>query len=187
MRIIAGKHKGLKLETFEVGNIRPTLDRAREGIFNKIQFDVPNSECLDLFGGTGAISLELLSRGASKVTTIDVSNDSCKLIQKNFEKAKESLNLIKMDYMQALEFLKKDRFDMIFLDPPFASDYAKNAIIKIMQEKMLKDGGMIIFEHSFVGEYFDKNFLDQCGLKLIDSKKYGTIAVDFFKEFRCEL
>ena len=139
MRIIAGKHKGLKLETFEVGNIRPTLDRAREGIFNKIQFDVPNSECLDLFGGTGAISLELLSRGASKVTIVDVSFDSCKLIQKNFEKAKESLNLIKMDYMQALEFLKKDRFDMIFLDPPFASDYAQNAIIKIMHEKMLKD------------------------------------------------
>ena len=57
MRIIAGKYRGLKLEEFDLKNIRPTLDRAREGIYNKIQFDIPNSKCLDLFGGTGAFSL----------------------------------------------------------------------------------------------------------------------------------
>ena len=181
MRIIAGKHKGLKLETFEVGGIRPTLERAREGIFNKIQFKIPNSVCLDLFGGTGAISLELLSRGASKVVIVDISHDSCELIKKNFSKAQEIPNLLKIDYMQAIESFKENKFDMVFLDPPFASDYAQKAIVKIMKENMLKDDGIIVFEHSFVGEYFSKDFLEQCGLIKIDSKKYGTIAVDFFQ------
>ena len=71
MRIIAGKLKGLVLKTFEAENIRPTLDRAREGVFSKIQFIISGAYVLDLFAGTGAISLEFISRGAKKVITCD--------------------------------------------------------------------------------------------------------------------
>ncbi|MBR4745745.1 MAG: RsmD family RNA methyltransferase, partial [Clostridia bacterium] len=94
MRIIAGKHKGLILKDFEYLGIRPTLDRVRESIFNIIQFDINGAEVLDLFGGTGAVSLEFLSRGAS-VTTGDISDDALNLIKQNFKKAKETPNLIK--------------------------------------------------------------------------------------------
>ena len=83
MRIIAGKHKGLQLNTFDYDNIRPTIDRVRENIFNIIQFKVLGSSVLDLFGGTGAISLEFVSRGAKKVFTCDNNKDSISLIKKN--------------------------------------------------------------------------------------------------------
>ena len=88
MRIIAGSLRGLVLKTFDADNIRPTLDRAREGIFNKIQFGIRDSYVLDLFGGTGAISLEFISRGASKVLTCDNNTNSINLINQNFKKAK---------------------------------------------------------------------------------------------------
>ena len=89
MRIIAGKHKGLVLNEFNADNIRPTIDRVRESIFNKIQFDVAGSCVLDLFCGTGAVSLEFLSRGASRLVSIDNNRDSISITNKNFKKAKE--------------------------------------------------------------------------------------------------
>lgn len=181
MRIIAGKHRGLKLETFEAENIRPTLDRAREGIFNKIQFIIPDSFCLDLFGGTGAISLELLSRGANEVITVDNNDKSCAIIKKNFNNAKEKCNLIKDDYLNVCETLKGKHFDIIFLDPPFACDYGINAINKICELDLLDNDGILIFEHSSERK-FDKDYENlKNNLELVDSKKYGYISVDYLK------
>lgn len=184
MRIIAGKYRGLKLETFEADNIRPTLDRAREGIFNKIQFNIPNSKCLDLFGGTGAISLEFISRGAGYVVIVDNNENSCKLINRNFAKTGEKANLIKSDYLLACENLKNNTFDIIFLDPPFATDFGVLAIKKIVECNLLNDDGLIIFEHSSNVEYFDKDFLANLNLELLDIKKYGTITVDYISKVR---
>ena len=93
MRIVAGTLKGLKLNEFEADNIRPTIDRVREAVFNKIQFQVKGANVLDLFCGTGAVSLEFLSRGAS-VTSVDNNKNSIKLIKQNFAKAKLTPNLI---------------------------------------------------------------------------------------------
>ncbi len=180
MRIIAGKHRGLKLETFDADNIRPTLDRAREGIFNKIQFLIANANCLDLFGGTGAISLELLSRGASRVTTIDNNEKSCQLIKRNFDKAKESANLIKCDYLSACERLKNEKFDVIFLDPPFATDFGELAIKKIAENLMLSNDGILVFEHSSE-KTLPQNFCENLPFEVVDSKKYGYISVDYFR------
>ena len=105
MRIIAGKLKGLVLNTFDAENIRPTLDRAREGIFNKIQFVISGSNVLDLFGGTGAVSLEFLSRGASNVITCDNNKNSIELINQNFKKAKLTPILKIGDYLDTLNSL----------------------------------------------------------------------------------
>ena len=101
MRIVAGKHRGLVLEEFDADNIRPTTDRVRENIFNKIQFDVADSYVLDLFCGTGAVSLEFLSRNAKSVISVDNNSNSIKLIEKNFAKAKEKPNLISKDFKVA--------------------------------------------------------------------------------------
>ena len=182
MRIIAGKHRGLKLETFEADNIRPTLDRAREGIFNKIQFAIPGAKCLDLFGGTGAISLEFVSRGAESVITVDNNEKSCNLIKKNFAKANEKENLIKGDFIAVCQNLKGKTFDIIFMDPPFATDYGMQAIKKILENSLLADSGLIIFEHSTERKYIDNSTLSSLQLQLVNSKKYGAITVDYIKK-----
>ena len=175
MRIIAGKYKGLVLKTFEADNIRPTADRAREGIFNKLQFIIKDSSVLDLFGGTGAISLEFVSRGAKKVITCDNDNRSIKLIQENFAKAKVKPELLIGDYMDILSKMENS-FDIIFLDPPFATNYGELAIETIINKNLLNDNGIIVFEHS------SEKIVDYPeNIHLLDSKKYGYITVDYLQ------
>lgn len=177
MRIVAGKHKGLKLSDFDFDNIRPTIDRVRENIFNKIQFNVPNANVLDLFGGTGAVSLEFVSRGAKKVTTCDSDNRSIRLIKENFARAHETPNLIIGDYLNCLSKLKSEKFDIVFLDPPFATDYAFKAMEYIIKNNMCNDNCIIIYEHP-VDKLID---ILPSQLHIVDTKKYGTISVTFLE------
>ena len=130
---------------------------------------------LDLFGGTGAVSLEFVSRGAS-VITVDNNSNSIKLIKQNFSKAKSKPNLLEMDYMKALKKLKTENniFDIIFLDPPFATDYADNALQYIASENMLNDNGVIVYEHML-----NKGIAIPENLEIVDEKKYGTIKVSY--------
>ncbi len=174
MRIVAGKHKGLVLSTFNAENIRPTIDRVREAIFSKIQFDIKDSVVLDLFGGTGAISLEFLSRGAKRVVTVDNSKTSIKLITENFKKAGEKPDLYECDYLVALGKFISMEFDFIFLDPPFDTDYAPIAMHAIASNKLLKPTGMIIYEHAL-----NKEFGIPQEYVLLDEKKYGSVGVSF--------
>lgn len=176
MRIIAGKYKGLKLNEFEYSNIRPTIDRVRESIFNKLQFNINGANVLDLFGGTGAVSLEFVSRYASNVVTVDNNPNSVKLIRENFAKAKLKPNLMEMDYMTALKKLSKDgrKFDIIFLDPPYATDFGESAINYIFENGLLNPDGIVVFEHSL-----EKNIENTDKLKIVDERKYGTVQVSF--------
>lgn len=176
MRIIAGKHRGLNLNTFDIDNIRPTIDRVRENIFNKIQIGVVDSCVLDLFGGTGAVSLEFLSRGAREVITVDNNRKSIELIKKNFNKAKEALHLLEKDFKDALNVLKGKKFDFIFLDPPYAENYGEEAIKLICEYKLLAEDGLIVYEH-----LEGKQFSIPSNLELIDSKKYGTVYVSYIR------
>lgn len=178
MRIIAGKYRGLKLNEFEFDNIRPTIDRVRESIFNKIQFRVANSKVLDLFSGTGAVSLEFMSRGASEVISVDNNRNSVKLINQNFKKANLTTKLLEMDYMQALKKLNSEnrKFDIIFLDPPFMTDYADKAIHFIAENNILQEEGIIIYEHNE-----KETFSLPENLVLTDEKKYGTIKVSYLE------
>lgn len=175
MRIIAGKHKGLNLLTFEADNIRPTSDRVREGIFNKLQFIIKDARVLDLFGGTGAMGIEFLSRGASEVIVCDNNQKSVNLIKQNYSKAKETPNLIVKDYLDALNSLKGKKFDIIFLDPPYATDFGEKAIEKIYEYGLLEEDGIIVFEHGVEKQYESDLY------EIIDNKKYGTIMVTYLK------
>lgn len=176
MRIIAGKLKGLKLNEFEFDNIRPTIDRVREAIFNKIQFKIVNSKVLDLFGGTGAVSLEFVSRNAGGVITVDNNPNSIKLIKQNFQKAKLKPNLIESDYIKALKKFNEDgrKFDIIFLDPPFDTNMGEKAIDFIVANQLLEEDGIIVYEH-----IVDKQFSLPNDLITIDERKYGTIKVSY--------
>lgn len=176
MRIIAGKHKGLVLETFDVDNIRPTTDRVRENIFNKIQFDISGSSVLDLFCGTGAISLEFLSRNAKEVISVDNNSNSFKVINNNFAKAKEKLNLIKNDFKVALKQLENKRFDFIFLDPPYHTNFGQEALNILSENGILESDGVIIYEH-----LASTIFTVPDTFEVFDYKKYGTVAVTFIR------
>ena len=176
MRIVAGKHRGLNLEEFEADNIRPTTDRVRENIFNKIQFDIPDSSVLDLFAGTGAVSLEFLSRNAKRVVSVDNNNNSIRVITKNFAKAKEKPELIKADYKEAVKQLRGNKFDFIFLDPPYHLGFGSEALELIAQYELLSEDGVIIYEH-LVDTKFDCPDL----FEIYDYKKYGTVAVSFIR------
>ena len=179
MRIVAGKYKGLKLNEFELDNIRPTIDRVRESIFNKIQFKVSGAVVLDLFGGTGAVSLEFVSRNAEKVITVDNNAGSIRLIKQNFDKAKIKPNLLEMDYERALKKVSDMglKFDIVFLDPPFETDFAEKALKFISSHDLLKDDGVIVYEH-VVGKVFEC----PSGLEIMDERKYGTVSVSYVEK-----
>lgn len=174
MRIVAGKYRGLTLNEFDAGNIRPTIDRVRENIFNKIQFGVAGAIVLDLFGGTGAISLEFLSRGAGKIITVDNNKNSVAIIKKNFTKCGEKPNLLECDYKVALQKLKSEKFDFIFLDPPYAEDFGECALRLISEYELLADDGLVIYEH-----LINKEFDIPMNMELNDRKKYGTVCVSY--------
>lgn len=176
MRIISGKYKGTKLFEFEYDNIRPTLDRVRESIFNTMQTRINGqTKVLDLFCGTGAFALEFLSRGAGVVVCVDNNPNSISLIRKNFAKCKTTPKLMECDYKKALSRLRGDTFDIVFLDPPFASNYAQIAINTIVSHKILSKEGVIVWE-----KHIDTKTQDFDKLKLLDEKKYGTVSVAYY-------
>lgn len=122
MRVITGTARGRVLRTLEGEDVRPTTDRVKEAVFSIIQFEIEGRRVLDLFAGSGQLGIEALSRGAASATFVDMSKDSLSAVKYNLEHTKLGDNA-KVVQTDALSFLKltKDRFDIVFLDPPYAS------------------------------------------------------------------
>ena len=171
MRIISGKHGGRKLKEFSGNAVRPTSDRAKEALFN-ILGNISDLSFLDLFSGTGSIGIEALSRGATPVTLVDCADDSVKLAKENLKTIGESATVVKSD---AYAFLKRTdcSYDIIFLDPPYKEN-AISALEIIVGNGLLKEGGLLVYEHSGEGISAPE------GLKLKDSRRYGIATFDFF-------
>ena len=146
MRIISGTARGRKLKTLAGDDVRPTSDKVKEGIFSAIQFDIEGRRFLDLFAGSGQMGLEALSRGAESATFIDSSLDSIKICKENISALgfDASSRVIRSD---ALSFLSLcgDKFDIAFLDPPYAAGLLDKAL-SLVCDKM-SDYGTIICEH----------------------------------------
>ena len=147
MRVITGKARGVVLKTPDGMLTRPTADRVKEALFSIIQFDLPAAKVLDLFGGTGQLGIEALSRGAKSAVFVDSRDDACNLIKENLRRTKlsASANVVKSDY---LAFLKntKETFDIIFLDPPYAEVFLENSLKMITEIDILQSGGIIVAE-----------------------------------------
>ena len=150
MRVISGIARGTKLYTLNGMETRPTLDRIKESLFNIINLKIKDTEILDLFSGSGALAIEALSRGASYAVLCDFSKNAIEIIKKNIEKTKlnEKSKIIKLDYEKCLEKLSqsKNKFDVIFLDPPYNTNYIYIATKKILEYNLLKKDGIIIAE-----------------------------------------
>lgn len=181
MRIISGKNRGTKLYTLEGLETRPTLDRVKEALFNKINFDLVDSVVLDLFSGSGALGLESLSRGAKKAYLCDNSFKAQKIIKQNIQKTKleDKAILISNDYIDALEYFNKNgiKFDIIFLDPPYKTDYNIKAVNLILKYNLLNDGGKVIIETDIEKEILEK--LKNFDLDIYDIRKYGRVTLIF--------
>lgn len=180
MRVISGSARGTKLYTLEGEQTRPTLDRVKESIFNIIQNKVREAVVLDLFAGSGAISIEFASRGAEKIIACDKSKDTINIITKNIEKThmNDQVKVYNLDYLECLKRVKDFKFDIIYLDPPYKTDYAVKAIKEIINLNIKKDTGMIIVETD------DQNVIKEIekeNIQILDIRKYGRAIIAFLK------
>lgn len=181
MRIISGKARGTKLYTLEGINTRPTLDRVKESLFNILQNEIQNSIFLDVFAGSGAIGLEAASRGAKKVYMCENSRSAVQIIQKNIDKThlKEQVVLYDEDYEKVLLNKINEKPDIVYIDPPYKTQYAIKAIEILYQKKLLKESTMIIIET-------DRNEIikevEQIeNISIFDIRKYGRANIIFAK------
>ena len=147
MRVITGKARGVVLKTPEGMETRPTSDRVKEALFSIINFDIPNSVVLDLFGGTGQLGIEALSRGAKSAVFVDAGDPACKLIKENLRRTKleGQGKVVRSEYLQYLRTCH-DKFDIIFLDPPYAEVFLENSLKKLSEIDILQSGGIIVCE-----------------------------------------
>ncbi|MBR6676026.1 MAG: 16S rRNA (guanine(966)-N(2))-methyltransferase RsmD [Clostridia bacterium] len=149
MRIITGSARGIALDTLEGENTRPTGERAKEALFSMIQFDIEGRRCLDLFAGSGQLGLEALSRGAAHCIFIDEAREAVDIVLANAKKTK-LFDKCRISSGNSITFLKnaagKEKFDLIFLDPPYDSSYVAEALALIDEGELLRAGGRIVCE-----------------------------------------
>lgn len=147
MRVITGTARGRRLNELKGMETRPTTDKVKEGIFNCIQFDVEDARVLDLFAGTGQLGIEALSRGAQSAVFVDKRTDAAKLVRDNLAlcQLSDRAQVICGDSMGYLSSLRT-RFDIIFLDPPYADDLLERAIAHIARFDILSPHGIIVAE-----------------------------------------
>ena len=177
MRVIAGKAKGVVLKTPDGMKTRPTADRVKEALFSIIQFDLPGAAVLDLFGGTGQLGIEAMSRGAEKAVFVDESDAACRLIQTNLKKAHMEAEgkVVRGDYLTYLTACR-EKFNIILLDPPYAEVFLETALKKISEIDILQSGGIIVTERPLGKELP----LELEGYTRSRDYKYGKILLTLY-------
>ena len=147
MRVITGTARGRKLGQLQGMDTRPTTDQVKESIFNIIQFDIEGRRVLDLFAGTGQLGIEALSRGAAGCTFVDQRRDAAALVRSNLKLCRLS-DRARVVQGEALSFLASDRerYHLVFLDPPYQTELLENALKKIAEIDILMENGIIICE-----------------------------------------
>ena len=179
MRVITGKARGVQLKTPDGMATRPTTDRVKEALFSIIQFDIPTAKVLDLFGGTGQLGIEALSRGAKHAVFVDAGEPACRLIRENLRRTKleADATVIRSDYLAYLKRCK-EKFDIIILDPPYAEVFLENALKCITEIDILQSGGIIIAERP-VGKELPWDFE---GFTRSKDYKYGTVLLTVYRK-----
>jgi 16S rRNA (guanine966-N2)-methyltransferase len=180
MRIIAGKYRGLQLVSFEADHIRPTSDRVKGSIFNKLQFEIEGAKVLDLFSGTGSLSFEALSRGADHVTSIESNKKSIQIINENLKKLKikSGIDVYAQDVFAFLKSYQGEGFDLIFIDPPFTEKMGHSVMQAVAESRVFKKTSLIVIEatkHEKVEETYGS-------LRCTARRDFGDKYVCYFQE-----
>lgn len=179
MRVIAGKAKGMQLHTPDGMLTRPTTDRVKEALFSILQFDLPGAKVLDLFGGTGQLGIEALSRGAASAVFVDSRREACQLIRTNLEKTHltSDARVVQSDYLEYLNRCR-EKFNLILLDPPYAEVFLENSIKRITEIDILQQGGIIAAERP-LGKELPWEFQ---GFTRSKDYKYGKILLTLYRK-----
>lgn len=179
MRVITGKARGVNLKTPEGMQTRPTADRVKEALFSVINFDIPGAAVLDLFGGTGQLGIEALSRGANSAVFVDESEKACLLIKENLRRTKleQQGRVVRNDYLAYLRGCK-EKFDIILLDPPYAEVFLENALNCITEIDILRSGGIIVCERPLEKELS----YEFAGYSRSKDYKYGKTLITLYRK-----
>lgn len=177
MRIIAGTRRGHKLLDFPGADIRPTTDRVKESMFNLIQDRLRDAEVLDLFGGSGALSFEALSRGARHAVLLDIDPRSVDLIRRNADKLSfaDRVLVLQTDARAYLPAVQA-RFDIIFLDPPYNKGFVKPLLREIAAQDILTSAGIAVLESDSSDDHGEIP-----GLSIRKQRKYGRTFVTIYQ------
>ena len=176
MRIITGVYKGRHFDIPRSFKARPTTDFAKENIFNVLNgyIDFDGAAALDLFSGTGSISLEMLSRGCRPVVSVEADRDHARFIAECMKKIGTADNvLVRGDVFR---FIRKchSRFDLIFADPPYALEQLPQIPQLVLDSQLLNDGGIFVFEHG-------KNHEFSSHPRFVEHRSYGSVNFSLFR------
>lgn len=185
MRIIGGQARGRTIVAPAGAKTRPTQDYVRESLFNILRWDVPQARVLDLFAGTGALSLEAVSRGAQDAVLVDADRDACAAIRRNIESGRmqEQCRLLQKDYRAAMEQLGCEgrRFDLIFIDPPYKMENTGEMCAALYDGGLLAEAFLIVVEHRRgCAPLLDARF------EAFDQRNYGDTQVTFVRRAKAD-
>ncbi len=175
MRIIAGKLRGRRLNPPANLPVRPTTDMARESLFNILNNYVDYEECsvMDLFAGTGAVSIEFVSRGAKDVTSVDINNSCVEFMKSTVSQLKlDNMRVVRADVFDLLKRAYK-KFDIIFADPPYSLQDLPTLPDKVFNSDVLTDDGIFILEHP-------KEYTFEDNPHFWQHRAYGKVNFSFF-------
>lgn len=176
MKVVAGKYRGKNLASPKDDRVRPTTTRIKETLFNVLQGYSRDAVVLDLFAGSGALGIECISRGAKEVVFVDNNKDSIELVRKNLQGIDGNFKVVNSDFSGVLRnaYVTGKKFDMIFVDPPYASGLGELALGLIFDLDLLANGGVVVFEHGAEKTYevSDKRYKQR-------TKKMGTVVAEF--------
>ena len=178
MKIISGKYKGRNLDGHNLDGTRPTMERVKESLFAIIQNHLEDAIVLDLFSGSGNLGIEALSEGASFAYLVDFNKKAAITIKNNLNNIGiNEAEVINLDYKKALNYLKDKKMDLIFLDPPYKTDYIEQSIKLIDEYNMLNEDGLIICENDSLDKIvYPENY------EVVKDRKYGDKWVVILKK-----
>jgi 16S rRNA (guanine966-N2)-methyltransferase len=179
MIITGGSCKGRKINTVKSREVRPTSSKIRESVFNMIYSSITNSVMLDLFAGSGIMGLEALSRGAKKVYFVEKNPKVFKLLKENLDIFDFNYEAKLSDALAALNSFQGIKFDIIFIDPPYASGLIESVLVRIKENKLLSEDGTAIVEHSSNLQITEMATV--LGFEILKEKKYGDTAITILR------
>lgn len=171
MRVISGIYKGKNLKGFAIDGTRPTMARVKESVFAMLQGHLQKKKVLDLFAGSGALGVEALSGGASSCVFVDKNKIACDIVKEN-TKEMEHVSVLRMDFLLYLKSTN-EKFDLIFLDPPYHENLLAQSIEMIEKRNLLMEDGFLVCEYE--KEEFTSIF------PLWKEKKYGSTYIKIYK------
>jgi 16S rRNA (guanine966-N2)-methyltransferase len=175
LRIIAGEMGGRRIQAPPGDNTRPTQDRIREALFSILQNKIGGCRFLDLFAGSGANGLEAISRGARYVLFVERGKEALRVIRENIQ----ALGMAERCEVRAGDFRSaligtRERFDIVFMDPPYREEYAAEAMALLRAHDLLAKGGCVVVEH-------ERQMPEIAGFSLADRRKYGRTLLSFYQ------